>query len=121
METDTHDNTREIQDTLLRIGIPSNLLGFVFLTKAIQDSINNPLMLHNVMRGLYADIAKEYHSSTSRVERAMRHAIEVAWTYGDLDYIESLFINSVNPFKGQPTNMQFISRMYFHFANEHKP
>jgi len=115
------DYTKEIQDTLLRIGIPCNLLGFVFLTRAIQSSIDDPLSLHHVVNGLYTNIANEYHSTPGRVERAMRHAIESAWTHGDLEYIEKLFKNSVNPLKGKPTNMQFISRMYFHFANEHKP
>ena len=120
MGTTACDNTKEIQDTLLRIGIPTNLIGFVFLTRAIQTTIEDPVMLHHVMKGLYTNIANEYNSTPSRVERAMRHAIEVAWTYGDLDYIDELFINSVNPLKGQPTNMQFISRLYFNYINEHK-
>lgn len=121
MGTTAYDRTKEIQDELLRIGIPANLLGFIFLTRAIQATVDDPVMLHHVMKGLYADIAKEYNSTPSRVERAMRHAIEVAWTYGDLDHIDELFINSVNPLKGQPTNTQFIARLYFYFINEHKP
>lgn len=116
-----YDNTKEIQDVLLHIGIPANLLGFAYLTRAVQVSLRNPDILHHIMNGLYADVANEYHSTPMKVERTMRHAIEVAWTYGDLEFIDELFQSSVNPLKGQPTNSQFIARLYYYFNNTQEP
>lgn len=116
-----YDRTKEIQDVLLQIGMPANLSGFAYFTMAIQRTLENPEAMQHIMKGLYADVADEYHSTTSRVERSMRTAIETAWTYGDLDYIDSLFKNSVNPLKGQPTNSQFIARLYYYFRNSQEP
>lgn len=116
-----YDNTKEIQDVLLQIGMPANLLGFIYFTKAIQVALEHPDALHHIMNELYAEVAEECHSTPSKVERTMRHAIEVAWTYGDLDYIDFLFKNSVNPLKGQPTNSQFIARLFYYFNNSQEP
>lgn len=115
------DNTKEIQDVLLQIGIPTNLSGFAYITCAVQLVLIDSSELHHIVKGLYVDIANNCHSTPQRVERSIRHAIEVAWTYGDLDYIDGLFRSSVNPLKGQPTNSQFISRLYYYFLNNHKP
>lgn len=116
-----YNNTKEIQEVLLQIGMPANLLGFAYFTRAIQVALDNPDALQHLMKILYAEVAEEYHSTPSRVERTMRNAIEVAWTYGDLDYIDHLFRNSVNPLKGQPTNSQFIARLYYYFNNSQEP
>jgi two-component system response regulator (stage 0 sporulation protein A) len=116
-----YDNTKEIQDVLLQIGMPANLLGFAYLTKAVQMSLENPELLHHIMKGLYTEVATEYHSTPIKVERTMRHAIEVAWTYGDLEFIDLLFRSSVNPLKGQPTNSQFIARLFYYFNNSQEP
>ena len=116
-----YDRTKEIQDVLLQIGMPANLMGFAYLTRAIQVALEDPDALHHIMNKLYVEVAEDYHSTPSRVERTIRSAIEVAWTYGDLDYIDSLFKNSVNPMKGQPTNSQLIARLYYYFNNSQEP
>ena len=113
--------TRDIQDVLLQIGIPANLLGFAYITMAVQVSLQNPDVLQHIMKGLYAEVANGYHTTPLKVERNMRHAIEVAWSYGDLDYIDNLFKSSVNPLKGQPTNSQLISRLYYYFNDSQEP
>lgn len=115
------DNTKEIQDVLLQIGIPANLSGFAYITCAVQLVLLDSSELHNVVKGLYVGVANNCDSTPQRVERSIRHAIEVAWTHGDLDYIDDLFRSSVNPLKGQPTNSQFIARLYYYFNNSHKP
>lgn len=112
-----YDNTKEIQDVLLHIGIPANLLGFAYITCAIQLTLSDPNELHHIVKGLYVDIAENCQSTPIRVERAIRHAIQVAWTQGDIEYIEGMFKNSVNPMKGSPTNAQFIARLYYYFLN----
>lgn len=112
-----YDNTREIQDVLLQIGIPANLMGFAYITNAVQLVLADPNELQHIVKGLYVDVAGNCASTPIRVERAIRHAIHVAWEQGDIEFIEMLFRNSVNPLKGSPTNAQFIARMYYYFIN----
>ena len=116
-----YDNTKEIQEILLQIGIPANLLGFAYITRAVQVTLIKPDALQHIMKGLYTEVANEYHSTPVKVERTMRHAIEVAWTYGNAEYINELFKYSVNPLKGQPTNSQFIARLFYYFNNSQEP
>jgi two-component system response regulator (stage 0 sporulation protein A) len=116
-----YDNTKEIQDMLLQLGMPANLLGFAYFTRAIQVALTKPEMLHHIMNGLYVEVAHEYNSTPASVERTMRHALAVTWMYGDLDTIDDLFKNSVNPIKGSPTNSQFIARLYYYFNNSQEP
>jgi len=107
---------REIQDLLLRIGVPTNLSGFVFLTSAEEFILKDPTELYKIT-GLYADIAHKHNTTVPRVERSIRHAIHVAWLYGNMAFIDELFKYSINPLKGSPTNSQFISRLYFYLSN----
>lgn len=106
-----------IHETLLSIGIPPNLLGYMYLVEAIQMILLKPLYLHNVTKGLYIDIARKYDSTPQRVERAIRHAINTAWLIGNIEYIEHVFKNCVNPNKGVPTNSLFLARLYFYISN----
>ena len=108
----------EIQDLLLEIGVPTNLVGFVYLTSAEEFVLHDPTELYKIT-GLYADIAHKHHTSVARVERAIRHAIHVAWLYGNMAFIDELFKFSINPMKGAPSNSQFISRLYF-YLNKHR-
>lgn len=107
----------DIQDVLLDIGIPSSLLGFMYITYAEQLVLSDPSYMRKITNGLYKEIAKKYDSTPTRVERCIRHAIEVGCTQGNTDSIYRLFKHSVNPLKGTPTNGQFIARVYYHLAN----
>lgn len=106
-----------IHEILLSIGIPPNLLGYMYLVEAMQMILLNPLYLHNITKGLYIDIAKKCSTKPQRVERAIRHAINTAWLIGNIEYIEHIFKNCVNPNKGVPTNSLFLARLYFYISN----
>ena len=97
-----------IQEMLLSIGIPPNIYGYAYITYAVELLIKDSEYQHYVTKGLYVDIAKKYHTTPSRVERAIRHAIEVAWSRGKMDTIDSLFGYTVSNGKGKPTNSEFI-------------
>lgn len=106
-----------IHEILLSIGIPPNLLGYMYLVEAMQMILLNPVYLHSVTKGLYIDIARKYGSTPQRVERAIRHAINTAWLIGNIEYIDHIFKNCVNPNKGVPTNSLFLARLYFYISN----
>lgn len=112
-----HDNTNDIQDVLLQIGIPANLVGFAYITRAVQLVLVDSSELQCIVKGLYVNIANDYNTTPQRVERGIRHAIEKAWSQGDIQFIQYLFRNSINPLKGTPTNTQFIARLYYYFVN----
>ncbi|MDO4482772.1 MAG: sporulation initiation factor Spo0A C-terminal domain-containing protein [Bacillota bacterium] len=104
----------KIHEVLLEIGIPSNLLGFMYITYAVQLLICNQEYLKNLSSRLYVDVAAKFNTNAACVERCIRHAISVGWTTGNIDVIHHIFKNSVNPMKGSPTNSQFLSRMFFY-------
>ena len=106
-----------IHDILLSIGIPPNLLGYLYIVEALQMVLLNPMYMNHITKGLYIDIAKKYGASAQRVERAIRHAINTAWLHGDVYYIDHIFKNCVNPNKGVPTNSLFLARLYFYISN----
>lgn len=107
----------DIQTILLNIGIPSNLLGYHYIIYAMDLILSDENYLHSITKMLYVDIAVKFKTTASRVERAIRNAISVGWTNGNLEYINHLFYNSVNPLKGTPTNSQLLSRIYFYMTN----
>lgn len=112
-------DAREIQDVLLNIGVPANLSGFKYITYAVQLILANPdTATIKIVDGLYADVGRKYETKSSRVERCIRHAIIVAWQHGNMEYINNLFKNSVNPERGNPTNTQFLMRLYYYFATK---
>ena len=102
-----------IENTLLTIGMPPNLLGYDYILSALNMILIDPEYLHHITKGLYFDVAVEHHTTPSRVERAMRHAIGTTWLKGNTDYINYLFKNCVNPQKGVPANSLFLARMYY--------
>lgn len=107
----TSDIERMAQDTLTMLGVPSNLLGYRFLTIGLTMLVFNPGLAHNITKGLYPEIAERYGSTTkSRVERGIRHAIEVAWNNADTDDLNEYFGRSVSYYKGKPTNSAFMTR-----------
>lgn len=91
------------------IGVPAHIKGYQYLREAIMMSVQDMDMLNSITKVLYPTIAKKYQTTASRVERAIRHAIEVAWSRGKMDTIDELFGYTVNGRKGKPTNSEFIA------------
>lgn len=94
---------------LHEIGIPAHIKGYYYLRSAIIEMFHSDGMNGKITKELYPSIAKKYSSTSSRVERAIRHAIEVAWSRGNIDVIDSIFGYTVNAYKAKPTNSEFIS------------
>ena len=94
---------------LHEIGIPAHIKGYNYLRSAIIEMFFSDGMNGRITKELYPNIAKKYTSTSSRVERALRHAIEVAWSRGNIDVIDSIFGYTVNAYKAKPTNSEFIS------------
>ena len=90
------------------IGIPAHIKGYQYLRDAIMMSVKDMDMLTCITKVLYPSIAKKYQTTSSRVERAIRHAIEVSWNRGDWDLMEEIFGHSVDIDKAKPTNSEFI-------------
>lgn len=109
--------TTPIHKILLNIGMPPNLLGYSYIIYAAELMLQNPDVLHALTKELYVDIAKQYRTTPSRVERAIRNAISVTWLYGNYDFINKVFRNCIRPDKGTPTNSLFLSRIYYYISN----
>lgn len=99
----------EITNIIHEIGIPAHIKGYFYLRDAIAMVVNNVELLGAVTKVLYPTIAKKYNTTPSRVERAIRHAIEVAWNRGCIETINNLFGYTVQKDKGKPTNSEFIA------------
>lgn len=98
-----------ITDIMHQIGVPAHIKGYQYLRQAIMLTIDNPSLLHSVTKILYPTIAKQNDTTASRVERAIRHAIEVAWDRGDVDVLSSYFGYTIQNSRGKPTNSEFIA------------
>ncbi len=92
-----------------QIGVPAHIKGYQYLRTAIMMVANNNQIINEVTKTLYPTIAREYDTTSSRVERAIRHAIEVAWDRGDVEVLDSFFGYTVHKNKGKPTNSEFIA------------
>jgi two-component system response regulator (stage 0 sporulation protein A) len=99
----------DVTQMLHEIGIPAHIKGYQYLRDAIAISVEEEDMLVSVTKVLYPEIAKRHATTSSRVERAIRHAIEVAWTRGRLDTLYEIFGYTVSNGKGKPTNSEFIA------------
>ena len=93
------------------IGIPAHIKGYHYLRDAVMMAVQDMDVLNAVTKIMYPTVAKKYHTTSSRVERAIRHAIEVAWTRGRIDVIDKLFSYTVSNGKGKPTNSEFIAQI----------
>uniref|UniRef100_UPI004055F94E sporulation transcription factor Spo0A n=1 Tax=Agathobacter sp. TaxID=2021311 RepID=UPI004055F94E len=91
------------------VGVPAHIKGYQYLRDAIILSVEDMEMLHSITKILYPTIAKKYQTTPSRVERAIRHAIEVAWSRGRMDTLNEMFGYTVSIVKGKPTNSEFIA------------
>ncbi len=115
-----------VTEIIHQIGIPAHIKGYHYLRKAILLSISDADILESVTKCLYPTVAKFFETSPSRVERAIRHAIEIAWDRGDIDVLTNMFGYTINGGKGKPTNSEFIAlitdnlRLRFKMTNPHK-
>ena len=98
-----------ITDIIHQIGVPAHIKGYNYLRDAIIYSVKNPDVINSVTKVLYPTVAKKHKTTSSRVERAIRHAIEVAWDRGNLDVLNSYFGYTVHTGRGKPTNSEFIA------------
>ena len=107
--TKTVDVEGIVTEIIHQIGIPAHIKGYHYLREAIMMSIDNSEYLHAITKQLYPSVAKRFGTTPSRVERAIRHAIEVAWSRGRMETLDALFGYTVNTGKGKPTNSEFIA------------
>ena len=91
------------------IGVPAHIKGYQYLREAIMIAVKDMDVINAITKILYPQVAKTFHTTPSRVERAIRHAIEVAWDRGDLDTLQRFFGYTVSNTKGKPTNSEFIA------------
>ena len=98
-----------ITDIIHQIGVPAHIKGYHYLREAIMLSIKNSDIINSVTKLLYPTVAKKHSTTASRVERAIRHAIEVAWDRGDIDVLNSYFGYTIQNERGKPTNSEFIA------------
>ena len=103
------DLTVVITDILHQIGVPAHIKGYQYVREAIRLTVENPEMLNSVTKILYPTVAKNFKSTSSRVERAIRHAIEVAWDRGDVEVLNSYFGYTIQSQRGKPTNSEFVA------------
>ena len=89
--------------------MPAHIKGYHYVRESIALAVENPEILHSVTKQLYPEVAKQFHTTASRVERAIRHAIEVAWDRGDVDTLNSYFGYTIHNGRGKPTNSEFVA------------
>ena len=99
----------KVTEILHEIGVPAHIKGYHYLRDSIIMSVEHPEMINAVTKQLYPAVAKKYETTSSRVERAIRHAIEVAWDRGDIDVLNSYFGYTIHNDRGKPTNSEFIA------------
>ncbi len=98
-----------VTNIIHQIGVPAHIKGYHYLREAILLSVKNSEIVNSVTKLLYPTVAKIYSTTASRVERAIRHAIEVAWDRGDIDVLNSYFGYTIQTDRGKPTNSEFIA------------
>ena len=98
-----------VTNVIHEVGVPAHIKGYQYLRDGIIMGIEDTQVLNQITKQLYPDLAKKYKTTPSRVERAIRHAIEVAWNRGQLEVVESIFGYTINANKGKPTNSEFIA------------
>ncbi len=108
-ENREHNLESDVTNIIHEIGVPAHIKGYQYLRDAIMMSVDDTEMLGSITKQLYPSIAKRHKTTPSRVERAIRHAIEVAWSRGKMDTIDELFGYTVNGGKGKPTNSEFVA------------
>lgn len=109
------DKNKELQSNITSLlhslGVPSHIKGYEYIREGIGLMYNNPKMLGAITKEMYPEIAVKFNTTSSRVERAIRHAIEVSWSRGDYDLMEEVFGHSVDYDRAKPTNSEFIATL----------
>ena len=103
------DLEQDVTNMIHEIGVPAHIKGYQYLREAIMMSVEDPSMISSITKILYPTIAKRFQTTPSRVERAIRHAIEVAWSRGRMETLDALFGYTIDTGKGKPTNSEFIA------------
>ena len=93
------------------VGVPAHIKGYQYLRDAIMMTVDDMNVINAITKVLYPTVARHYSTTSSRVERAIRHAIEVAWDRGDVEVLQKVFGYTVSQTKGKPTNSEFISML----------
>ena len=106
---EAEDLEAQVTKVIHQIGVPAHIKGYQYLRFAILMTIDDSDVINSVTKVLYPTVAKKYQTTTSRVERAIRHAIEVAWDRGDVDTLNSYFGYTIQNTRGKPTNSEFIA------------
>ena len=104
-----HDLEKDVTNMIHEIGVPAHIKGYQYLREAIMMSVEDTAMISSITKILYPTIAKRFQTTPSRVERAIRHAIEVAWSRGRMETLDALFGYTIDTGKGKPTNSEFIA------------
>ena len=106
----TEDNLEALVTNVIHeVGVPAHIKGYQYLREAIMMVVNDIDIINQITKQLYPDIAEKFKTTPSRVERAIRHAIEVAWSRGKNDEVENIFGYTISASKGKPTNSEFIA------------
>lgn len=108
-ENSSNDLESQVTKIIHQIGVPAHIKGYQYLRTAIILTVNDSDIINSVTKILYPTVAKKYQTTTSRVERAIRHAIEVAWDRGDVEVLNSYFGYTIQGNRGKPTNSEFIA------------
>lgn len=103
------DIESRVTDIIHEIGVPAHIKGYQYLREAIMVAVKDREAINAITKILYPSVAKTFNTTPSRVERAIRHAIEVAWDRGDIETLQSFFGYTVSNVKGKPTNSEFIA------------
>lgn len=112
------DLQKHVTSIMHEIGIPAHINGYKYLRSAICEAITDSTLLESVTKALYPKVANQFNTTTVRVERSIRHAIEVAWDRGNLDVFQEYFGYTVSEIKGRPTNSEFIAMIVDHIKIE---
>src|SRR5690625_5090343 len=110
----------DITNIIHEIGVPAHIKGYMYLREAISMLYNDIELLGSITKVLYPEIAEHFNTTASRVERAIRHAIEIAWSRGNVDAISSLFGYTVSVTKAKPTNSEFIAMVADRLRLDHR-
>lgn len=109
LHTSVDSDELTVTEILHQIGVPAHIKGYQYLREAIIIAVNDMDVINAITKVLYPQVAKTFQTTPSRVERAIRHAIEVAWDRGDLETLQRFFGYTVSNTKGKPTNSEFIA------------
>ena len=100
-----------VRQLLVELGAPEHLLGHPYVVQAVLLVVHDRMYINNITRDLYPQLAARFDTTAARVERAIRHLIEVTWNRGDVEVLSRYFGNTVSPEKGKPTNGEFVARL----------